>query len=159
MRPATAASPTCCAPPVLIVMLQLVSPAVPSPAPPSGLLAKYTTPASRPRGVNRRYHQFALRDWPGPTRSNKLSAASGSRRAAENARATKATRAELGTWSHGDRHHGSRCCCTLRGYRVVVAGRASGSALTSRRFRPLLSIDLKRPTRPQTPSSYSPTSV
>src|SRR5262249_40236077 len=48
MRPATTASPTCCAPAVLIVVLQLVSPAAPNPAPPSGKLAKCTTPASRP---------------------------------------------------------------------------------------------------------------
>src|SRR5215470_17444925 len=58
MRPATAASPTCCAPPVLIVMLLLVNPAAPNPAPPSGKLPKYTMPASRPRRVI----QFALRD-------------------------------------------------------------------------------------------------
>src|SRR5262249_41887453 len=38
--------PICCAPPVLIVMLQPVSPAAPNPAPPSGLLAKCTTLAS-----------------------------------------------------------------------------------------------------------------
>jgi len=47
MRLATAASPTYCAPPVLIVMLQLVSPAAPNPASPSGKLAKYM-PALRP---------------------------------------------------------------------------------------------------------------
>src|SRR6516164_11456690 len=71
MRPAIAASPTCCAPPVLIVTLQLVSPAAPTPALPSGLLVKYTMPASRPRGVNRRYR--TLRDWPltTPTRPSR----------------------------------------------------------------------------------------
>src|SRR5215469_9558570 len=52
MRLATAASPTCCAPPVLIVTRQLVSPAAPNPAPPSGKLAKYTMPASRPAASN-----------------------------------------------------------------------------------------------------------
>src|SRR5215813_14821870 len=77
MRPATDASPTCCAPPVLIVMLQLVSPAAPTPAPPSGLLVKYTMPASRPRGVNRRYRQFALRDWPPTTPTRRSRPTSG----------------------------------------------------------------------------------
>src|SRR5215469_710817 len=52
MRLATAASPTCCAPPVPIVMRQLVSPAAPNPAPPSGKLLKCTTPASRPRAAS-----------------------------------------------------------------------------------------------------------
>ncbi len=36
-------------------MLQLVSPAAPNPAPPSGKLAKYTRRALRHRGLNRRY--------------------------------------------------------------------------------------------------------
>src|SRR5215471_3763986 len=52
MRLATAASPTCCAPPVLIVMRQLVSPAAPNPAPQFGKLPKCTTPASPPAASN-----------------------------------------------------------------------------------------------------------
>ena len=48
------------------------------------------------------------------------------------------TWADFSTWRRGDQYGCARRCCSLGGHRLVVGGRASGAALTTRRFPPVV---------------------